>query len=137
MTNLCPRCECIGCIGEFKTIGIGFAHCSACGYLYSIEQQNTIDNQKNVIKRLQDEEEFCEKEIATLQSELAATRLKWMTGKPPCDGWYWSQIKLYKDGKWEDSQMRYFVLEHVLPSMWDGRRWSGPLLPPTDEEGEL
>jgi hypothetical protein len=74
--------------------------------------------------------------IRELEAELAATRLKWRTGKPPCDGWYWFSIGIEPwFGFYSENFDEFQVNGHQRTWERKACKWSGPLVPPTDEEG--
>jgi hypothetical protein len=79
-TQKCPKCGSeTDNYAEYPVL-----RCFKCAHIFSSEQQNTIDNQKNVIKRLQDEEEFCEKEIDRLRGVLGEIEVRCSTDEVSC-----------------------------------------------------
>jgi hypothetical protein len=66
--------------------------------------------------------------IAALEAELAKYRLKWQTGKPPIDGWYWIHDPCcHKMARYDGRDFSYAGL-WTFPD-----QWSGPI--PLPEEG--
>jgi hypothetical protein len=77
------------------------------------------------------EQDCCEidqlyERIASLEAQLAATKLKWQTGKPPKIGYYWvdsqhPRPKSVSPGWWDIMDMTGFV-------------WAGPIPEPEEEK---
>lgn len=69
------------------------------------------------------------------EAQLAATKLRWQTGKPPKDGWYWV---LFANKQWIgwylESDMFFCGIEDQKNSChWGECHWAGPLEPPEEE----
>jgi hypothetical protein len=68
-------------------------------------------------------------EISRLKFELEKCKLRWQTGKPPKDGWYWV--------RYLDTAHVYIKPEHYtseLRGWWDlDVKWSGPIPEPEAE----
>jgi hypothetical protein len=75
---------------------------------------------------------------ACIAEELSRLKqgLKWQSGKPPEDGWYWSRIKMLPQLPWKEPEICYFhvVWRDQIQGFWDNREWSGPLQPPEEEK---
>jgi hypothetical protein len=68
-----------------------------------------------------------EDRIAELEAELAATRLTWRTGVVMEKGYYW------REGF--DGPQLIRAGNTPIDAMARRTKWSGPILPPIDEEG--
>lgn len=93
----------------------------------------TIIGNDHLINRLNEIISEKDKRIADLEAQLEAAKLKWQTGKPPKDGWYWNKIQR-SDETWTEPNVVYFELEYYSPSLtyFNFREWAGPIAEPEE-----
>ena len=142
----CPRCssEKITCHDE----AVDKAYCQDCGTLWTQWQQAEIEKQASDIASLSEELHIATDaglDVAKLNEQYRTEidrlkrGLKWQTGKPPKDGLYW--VKFFS-GEIDILKHRFGTncfdsadgddFWHIHPDL----KWSGPLQPPSEEEGE-
>lgn len=94
--------------------------CFHCGQIFDKESGKTHFGPKDG-----DQQSYC---LADLQQQLAAAKLKWQTGKPPCAAKY--LIKM-SDATLELQDVSGSELEWCV---WDKAHWIGPIPDPEGEE---
>ena len=112
--------------------GFGFAEVKLHSQLAEVtrERDGLIVVHDMARKQRDDWKSLCNQnnvEIGKLRAELEANKLKWKTGTPPGDGWYWTDPERPMIGWMCRRWWEKYKMEDI------GFQWAGPIELPEEE----